>query len=130
MKKRWKILEYAVAYSISTAARKFDVSKRSIYRWMHRAEPYEMTGNRERENLVGYDQFLLSMSVYLFPSMSCDERAAFIYANGGNQAYSRQDISKRCSELGITRKKRSLESRNAFTPINILKKNLFFSRGP
>ena len=130
LKKRWKVLEYAVAYSIPAAARKYDVSTRSIYRWMERAEPYQMTGNHEQQNLVGHDQFLLAMSIYLYPAMNSDKRAAFIYANGGGEAYSRQDLSKRCAELGITLKKRSIEANQAFTPTNLLKKHLFFSRGP
>ena len=90
-----------------------------------------MTGNREQHILVGLDQLLLTMSVYLYPSMNSDERAAFIYANGGSDApYSRQDVSKRCKELGITLKKRSIEAYQAFTPTNRLKKELFFTRGP
>ena len=67
--------------------------------------PYHMTGNKERNILVGHDQFLLAMSIYLYPRADADERAAFIVANGGSQAYSRQDICRRLSEWNVSRKK-------------------------
>ena len=131
LQQRCIILNYAMEYSDKAAAEKFDCSERSIQRWKNRVEPLQMTGNRERHILVGLDQLLLTMSVYLYPSMNSDERAAFIYANGGSVSpYSRQDVSRRCKELGITLKKRSIEAYQAFTHTNRLKKELFFARGP
>ena len=127
---REKCIDYALEYSVASAHYKFGYSQASIYRWMERIDPFLMTGNTERRNLVGRDQFLLSMSVFLFPRMQADERAAFIVANGGGQAYSRQDLYRRCAELEITRKKASLQSSKAFTPRNELRHELFWSSPP
>ena len=127
---RESCLEYAVGVSVPAAARKFGVDETTIYRWFQRVDPYQMTGNKPRTNLVGYDQFLLSMSVFLYPRMDADKRAAFIVNNGGSRAYSRQVIYQRLKELEITRKKCGLESHNAFTPINQLRFRLFWSNPP
>ena len=70
-----------------------------------------MSGNKHHQNLIGRDQFLLSMSVFLFPRMQADERAAFIVTNGGRQAYSCQDLYHRLSELDIQQKQAGFESR-------------------
>ena len=39
----------------------------SIYRWMDRINPYLMQGNRERQVLVGVDQFLMCMCLFVWP---------------------------------------------------------------
>ena len=122
---RQSCVEYAVAHNVEAAARSYPYSKASIHRWMNRIDPYQMTGNKERSILVGRDPFLLVMSVYLYPRADADERAAFIFANGGSQAYSRQDIYRRLSELNVSRKKCGLEAHRAFAPDNILKYRLF-----
>ena len=127
---REDVVDYAVAVSVPAASQKYGVSTSIIYRWMERIEPYQMTGNAPRANLVGYNQFLLTMSIYLFPRMSTDERAAFIVANGGSEAYSRQDIYKHLGELHITRKKCNLESHQAYTPQNLLRYCLFWTEPP
>ena len=62
--------------------------------------------------------------------MQADERAAFIVANGGGQAYSRQDLYRRCSELNITRKQVVLQSKKAYTARNVLRNDLFWSERP
>ena len=128
--RREECVEYASLYSVEAAKRKYGYSRSSIYKWMQRIDPYEMSGNKDRQNLVGLDQFLLSMSVFLFPRMQADERATFIVANGGGRAYSRQDLYKRLLELDVTRKQAGLESKNAYTPRNILRNELFWSRLP
>ena len=53
---RSAILQYAIEVSVPAAARKYDVSTRSIYRWMDRLDPIQMTGNQERASLTGFDQ--------------------------------------------------------------------------
>ena len=113
-------LDYAVGVSIAAASRKYGFSESTIYRWFERIDPYQMTGNRPRTNLVGYDQFLLTMSVFLYPRMDADERAAFIVSNGGSRVYNRQTIYNRLSELEINRKKCGIEAHQAFTPRNLL----------
>ena len=109
--KRVKVVQYAHTYTVASAARKFDVHASTIYRWIDRIDPLQMTGNKSRYVLTGLDQFLLSMGIYLYPRASTDELATFIFVNGGAEhAYSRQDVSRRLKELGVTRKKCSLEA--------------------
>ena len=127
---RSAILEHAIQLNVGAASRKYDVSQKSIYRWMERLDPIQMTGNRERVILTGFDQYLLTMCIYLHPRARADQQAAFILENGGAAAYSRQDISCRLKELKVTRKLCHLESYSAFTPRNVLRAKLFFTRGP
>ena len=76
------------------------------------------------------DQFLLTLCIFINPRSKADEQAAFILANGGGAAYSRQDISRRLKELGITRKFCSLEAYQAYTARNRLRAQLFWLEGP
>ena len=90
-----------------------------------------MTGNKQWFVLTGLDQFLLSMGIYLYPRVSTDKLATFIFVNRGAQhAYSCQDMSKGLKELKVARKKYSLEAYQAFTPRNLLRARLFWERGP
>jgi hypothetical protein len=88
-----------------------------------------MTGNKASETLVGRDQFLMSLFLIIFPDAEADEIALFIYNNGG-QIYERFAISKRMQELGLTKKIASTEAYQAFTPENVLKAELFWTRAP
>ena len=92
----------------------------SVRRWEERVNPYRMTGGRQRLNLCGLDQILLSICLFIYPDAGSDEICSFIVANGG-MVYSRQDISKRCSELDLTRKRSSQEAYKANTEENIQK---------
>ena len=85
-----------------------DVSRRSIFRWNLRPEPFRQTGNGPRTSIVGAD--LLNLVTYLtaWPDTTIDEMAAFIYNKGGD-LYSRQTISRRLGELEITKKRASTE---------------------
>ena len=130
IEKRIACLQFVNQFSVAAASREFKVSKGTIYRWIERIDPLQMTGNNERVFLTGLDQFLLTMCIYLHPRSTADEQATFIYANGGARAYSRQQISKRLNELGVRRKKCSIEAYQAFTPRNRLRARLFFTRGP
>ena len=124
------VLQYANQFTVAAASRKFNVNASSIYRWIIRMDPLQMSGNKSRVILTGLDQFLLIMCIYLHPRSKADQQAAFILANGGGEAYSRQDICRRLKELGVTRKVCSLESFQAFTPRNLLRARLFFTEGP
>ena len=88
-----------------------------------------MTGGQQRANLCGMDQMLLSICLFIYPDAGSDEICAFIVANGG-MIYSRQDISKRCSELDLTRKRSSQEAYKANTDENIAKALWFVSLPP
>ena len=90
------------------AGEAIDVSRRSIYRWADRLEPFRQTGNTERTTIVGVD--LLSLVTYItaWPDATLDEMAVLIYKEGGD-LYSRDAISKRLAELDITKKRASTE---------------------
>jgi hypothetical protein len=88
-----------------------------------------MTGNKDRAKLVGMDLILLVVFYTIWPCGSADEACTFIYNNGGD-IYERPDISKRLKELDYSRKISSTEAYQAFTPINMLKCDLFFSQPP
>ena len=88
-----------------------------------------MTGGKDRENLIGVDQMLLSICLYAYPEAQADEIAMFIYEHGG-EIYNRGTISRRMKELKMTRKAASTEAYQAFTPRNLLRAELFWTRPP
>jgi hypothetical protein len=98
----------------------------SLRRWEMDIHAKRMTGNKQKETVIGFDQFLLAFYLQVCPDCHADEAAAFIYNNGGG-IYSRQDLSCRLKEMDITRKKASTEACQAFLPQNVLRAELFFS---
>ena len=101
----------------------------SIRRWEERLIPYRMNGGRERRSITAADQLLLSICLYIYPDASLDEICIFIIANGGD-VYTRPLISKRCSDLGLTRKRSSREAYEAFSPSSIRRRLWFWSEPP
>jgi len=101
--------------SVRDAARISGCSASSLRRWQYRILPYRMSGNRPREQLTGADQLLLSICLFIYPAASLDQITIFIYGNGGD-IYTRPQISDRCRELDLTRKRVSKESYDAFSP--------------
>jgi hypothetical protein len=75
------------------AGEAIDVSRRSIYRWADRLEPFRQTSNRERTTIVGVD--LLSLVTYItaWPDATLDEMAVFIYNEGGGLYSLRQSLN-------------------------------------
>ena len=73
-----------------------------------------MNGNRQREQLTGADQLLLSICLFIYPAATLDQIAIFIYGNGGD-IYTRPQISDRCRESELTRKRSAKESYDAFS---------------
>ena len=106
-----------------------NISQSSVYRWMIRPEPYRMTGGRERTQLVGRDQLLLAIGLFIHPDSSADQLAAFIVNQGGD-LYDRQAISRRMKELDVSKKKCSQEAYQAFTEKNMRKARWFWSLPP
>jgi hypothetical protein len=104
-------------------------SAASIWRWQQRLQPFRMTGNKQRNTIIGIDQFLLAIAITIWPDLTIDEMAVFIYREGGG-IYSRQAISARLSELEISRKVTSTEAYQAYTPTNLLKERLFWTSPP
>ena len=106
-----------------------DVSETSVCRWINRDQPYRMTGGKPREQLIGKDLLLMSIFLYIYPDATADETCAFIFNNGG-ELYSRQAISKRMKDVGMSKKVTSTEAYQAFLPVNVRKAELFWSRSP
>ena len=101
----------------------------SIYRWQEDVTRRRQTGNRPSANIVGLDMFLMTIFLFAFPDATEDEIAACLY-DQTQQIYSRQDVSRRLTELKLTKKKASTEAYQAFTPENIQKAEEFWSQGP
>jgi hypothetical protein len=98
----------------------------SVRRWEIDVHARRMTGNKQKEVVTGFDQFLLAFHLLACPDCLLDEAAAFICNNGGGIC-SRQDLSFRLKELNVTGKKGSTEACQAFLPQNVLRVELFFS---
>ena len=104
-------------------------SRRSIQRWNRRLHPYLITGNKDREVLVGLDQFNLVLFVLAWPDARLDEIIAYVANAGNGRVYTRAQVTKRLNDLGMTRKVGSTEARQASLPINIFKREHFWNMG-
>ena len=115
LRQREKIIDkYDRIASYWEAANRVGYYIRTVKRWETHMVPYRMTGGKARDKLVGADQLLLSIVIYVNNNTSADKLCVFVVANSG-QVYSRQNISKRCSELVITRKHFSREAYDDFS---------------
>ena len=90
--------------------------------------PHRMCDSKEKSELVGLDLVLLGVLSLIYPLSSQDEMVMYIYSEGGG-VYSRQLISLRLAELNVSYKKVSVEAYAAFTPRNLRRKELFWTRG-
>jgi hypothetical protein len=104
-------------------------SEASITRWAKRLVPYQMTGNKERDNLQGEDQWCMVVYLVAYPESYGDEVATFIYNETGS-VYTRQDIAARLDDLCMTRKVASTEAYQAHEPHNLMKFHLFWTMPP
>jgi len=111
---RDRVLNIVNVHGPVAAVNQCGISERSIRRWQDRLIPYRMTGGTERQALVGVDQLWFAICIFIYPDASDDEIATFIISQGG-KVYSREQISSRCSELEITRKRLSKEAYDAFS---------------
>jgi hypothetical protein len=106
------------------------VSASSVACWRVRLQCHHMTGGCDRLVIVGQDQLLLCLCLFIYPeALQADEIAMFIYKNGGD-VYERSVVSRRLKDLQLTGKCASTEAYQAFTPRNLLKRRLFFTREP
>ena len=101
---------------------------RSVWRWVRRLVPYHMAGNGEKTELVGADIILLGVIQIVYPQVLQDEMALYIYSEGGGM-YLNSLISLRLGELQVTYKKVSVEAYDAFSPRNLLREELFWTKG-
>jgi hypothetical protein len=126
---RDRVLHVAALHGRDVAAIQYGVSERSIERWENRRISYRMTGGVEREALTGFDQLWFSICLFIYPAASADEVCIFIISQGGN-VYSREQISQRCKELEITRKRLSKDAYDAFSPRLQKRVRWFWSQPP
>jgi hypothetical protein len=106
-------------------------SASSISRWRRRLHPDLMQGGREQEVLVGEDQMWMCVYLLAYPEARLDEIAAFV-ANAGTSGhiYSRSQVSRRLTEMNLTKKRTSTEAHQANRPINLLKRDIFWNSIP
>ena len=104
-------------------------SRQSIDRWTaNGVQRKKQTGNAPPLNLRGEHQFLLVVFRIMNPKGSADEAIAFIATHSTNpRIYSREDITKRETELGFTCKAGSTTAFQAFTPRNMHRSRSFWS---
>eukprot|EP00536_Pseudo-nitzschia_multiseries_P017840 jgi/Psemu1/52817/gm1.52817_g len=105
-----------------------NISIASLYRWNHGITPYRMTGNKDRDLLVGPDLISLVACIIIYPEVQLDERVAMYLCNNGVRLYSNQLISQRLKELQITNKKTSIKAFKAYSPVNMRREFLFWNR--
>ena len=101
----------------------------SVRRWEYRPILHRMTGGIPNKQITDADQLLLSICIFIYPDASSDDICIFIIANGG-EVYSRQIVSRRCSEMGLSKKISSREAYAAFSPASIQKLLWFWSEPP
>jgi GH24 family phage-related lysozyme (muramidase) len=74
-----------------------------------------MAGGCDRSDIVGQDQLLLCLCLFIYPEVQADEIAMFIYKNGGD-VYENSVILRQLKDLQLTGKCASTEAYQAFTP--------------
>lgn len=126
---RTQVMHHVYHFGYDDAVQHFGISLSTLYRWNNDLFPKQQRGNAERKKLVGRDQMLLSIAIFQRPTATVDEVSLFIYLNGGD-IYSRQQIYKRLHELKVTRKRASIETYEAFSPLNILKAYIYWTEPP
>eukprot|EP00536_Pseudo-nitzschia_multiseries_P001389 jgi/Psemu1/3282/gm1.3282_g len=99
----------------------------SLYQWNDQINPYQMTGNKDRDLLVGPALVSLVVCIIIYPQAQLDEIAMCLY-NDGAGLYSNQLISQRLKELQITNKKPGIEAFKAYSPANMRREFLFWNR--
>ena len=104
-------------------------SLRSIQRWKKRIIPHEMTGN-VRENAIP-GRYILEVALYraIWPKATADEVRAHVFRTvEPAKVLSRRQVHTIESEnLGLTSKRGSTTAFNAFLPINLNKRHLFWT---
>ena len=106
--------------SVDAVANLAGCSDSSIDRWITCVVPYCQTGNCQRKTITGFDVLLLSMCLFIWPDAQADDICTFI-ANNGGDVYTRKDISQKCKELKIPRKRASKEAYDDFSQSSLRK---------
>jgi transposase len=104
----------------------------SIKNWINRRDtegnfrPYEHSGNSPSDVLRGREALLVAVYRTGYPEATADEVLAFV-ANEVGVVYSRSQLTECENNLGLCRKASSTTANQAFTPINLLKRDVFWS---
>lgn len=101
-------------------------SARSLRRWRNRPWRLAKSGGVAATNLRGHESVLLALYRLAWPKATLDQVRAFIARRTG-RLYSRADVSLRESQLGLTRKVGSTTAWQAFTPMNLYRRQQFWS---
>ena len=106
-------------------------SRFSLWRWKrYGLERKKKTGGKRRRYMSGENLFLLCLFKKAHPDGTGDETRVFILRSASQPHYfGRNEISRGLGSLGMTRKKASTDAKQAYTPINIFKRYLFFNSG-
>ena len=101
-------------------------------RWRARGNARKsQRGGVVASNLRGFETLLIVIFRLVWPRATADEIAVFVFQNAPTPTrYTRQDISRRETELGFTTKRASTDAKQAFTPINIAKHNQHWNAPP
>ena len=102
-------------------------SSRSLLRWAANGTGRQKKrGNHPKRKLPGKEGLLVVLCRIAYPTCTADQMITFIFECTG-KIYSRKDITDREQELGLTRKVGSTLAFQALTPINLAKRNLFWT---
>jgi transposase len=121
-------MDRVAAVGLEQAANEVHPHKDTLANWLARVHPYDRKGGQPRR-LVGRDQLLMVIYLTAYPDAELEEIAAYIVNNGGD-LHSNSTICRRLKELKLTRKKASVEAYQAFNPVNIVRRDQFFSLPP
>jgi hypothetical protein len=107
-------------------------SRRSLARWRNdRLEPLDMNGNSRTLKIHGHDHFLHYFYRLVFPKATADEIRRWIFENSRFPTiYSRADISRSETNWGFSSKAGSTTANQAFLPINIFRRQQFWTAPP
>jgi transposase len=109
----------------------FGASDRSIRRWANRVVPFKSTGNKAMSKINGIHQRELILYRIAYPKATADEVRRYLYEDvPGLKLFSRSDISKAETRVGLTRKCGSTTAWQAYEPRNILRRDLYWSVPP
>jgi hypothetical protein len=127
---RNQVVNFAFDHGIHATLVKYSsLSQATIYRWLNRITPYRQTGNKERAHVTGFDQFLLSIALFTYPTGTAETFAMFIIANGG-RTYSNRAITRKLKEMKVSNKKASIEAYEAYSERNIIRSRLYWNSPP
>lgn len=123
---RTAILMNAAARQPTTA------STRTIRRWKKEGiRAFKSTGNKATTKIHGIHQRDLLLYRMAYPKATADEVRRFLYEDvPGSKLFSRSDITRAETRLGMTRKRGSTTAWQAYLPRNILRRDLFWSQPP